>query len=136
MAPELNLNKERSNAWAAWGAVVSTLGFAPYHRPAVGLKLRQGDFGYGRKELLLRKYQKSEKRIDKLCHLIDRSFASNLAEALNKRLHRYPVKGKRRSRSKALFLAGYVASSGKPFGATAIVRMVEAPSSGPGATQS
>ena len=50
---------------------------------------------------------------------------------LAKRLHRYPVNGRRRSLrevAKALAQAGYVASSGKPFDAKSIARMVEAPS--------
>src|SRR5215216_4278120 len=49
---------------------------------------------------------------------------------LAKRLHWYPIKGRRRSLrdiSKALAGLGYVASSGKPYGATAVARMVEAP---------
>jgi hypothetical protein len=48
---------------------------------------------------------------------------------LAKRLHRYPVNGKRRSLrdvSKALAAEGYVASSGKPFNAKSIARMVGA----------
>ena len=56
---------------------------------------------------------------------------------LAKRLHRYPVNGRRRSLrevSKALALAGYVASSGKPFDAKSIARMVGASVPGPGAT--
>ncbi len=47
---------------------------------------------------------------------------------LAKRLHRYPINGRRRSLrdvSKALALAGYVSSSGQPYGAAAIARMVE-----------
>ena len=47
---------------------------------------------------------------------------------LAKRLHRYPVNGKRRllrDVSKALAEAGYVARSGKPFDAKSIARMVE-----------
>jgi hypothetical protein len=47
---------------------------------------------------------------------------------LAKRLHRYPVNGKRRSLrdvSTALAQAGFLASSGKPFGAAAIARMVD-----------
>ena len=47
---------------------------------------------------------------------------------LAKRLHRYPVNGRRRSLrevSEALALAGYVASSGKPFDPKSIARMVE-----------
>ena len=58
---------------------------------------------------------------------------------LAKRLHRYPVNGRRRSLrevSKALALAGYVASSGRPFDAKSIARMVGASSPGPGATAS
>src|SRR5215216_6603555 len=46
---------------------------------------------------------------------------------LAKRLHRYPIKGRRRSLrdiSKALAGAGFLASSGKPYGAAAIARMV------------
>jgi hypothetical protein len=49
---------------------------------------------------------------------------------LAKRLHRYPIKGRRRSLrdiSKALAGLGYVASSGKPYGAAAVARMLEAP---------
>ena len=45
---------------------------------------------------------------------------------LAKRLHRYPVNGRRRSLrdiSKALAEAGYVASSGKPFDAKSVARM-------------
>jgi hypothetical protein len=47
---------------------------------------------------------------------------------LAKRLHRYPVNGRRRSLrevSKALATAGFLASSGKPYGAAAIARMIE-----------
>jgi len=46
---------------------------------------------------------------------------------LAKRLHRYPINGRRRSLrdvSKALAGLGYLASSGKPYGAAAIARMV------------
>jgi hypothetical protein len=49
---------------------------------------------------------------------------------LAKRLHRYPVNGKRRSLrdvSTALAQAGFLASSGKPFGAAAIARMIDSP---------
>jgi hypothetical protein len=45
-----------------------------------------------------------------------------------KKLHRYPVRGRRRSLrdvSRALAKAGHVTSSGKPFTATAIARMLE-----------
>jgi DNA invertase Pin-like site-specific DNA recombinase len=48
---------------------------------------------------------------------------------LAKRLHRYPVNGRRRSLrevSKALASAGFVSTSGKPFGAAAVARMVAA----------
>jgi hypothetical protein len=48
---------------------------------------------------------------------------------LAKRLHRYPINGRRRSLrdvSKALASAGFLSSSGKPFGAAAITRMVAA----------
>jgi DNA invertase Pin-like site-specific DNA recombinase len=48
---------------------------------------------------------------------------------LAKRLHRYPVNGRRRSLREvatALAQTGYVASSGKPFDAKSIARMVEA----------
>ena len=48
---------------------------------------------------------------------------------LAKRLHRYPVNGKRRSLravSKALASAGYVSSSGKPYDAKSVSRMIEA----------
>jgi DNA invertase Pin-like site-specific DNA recombinase len=47
---------------------------------------------------------------------------------LAKRLHRYPINGRRRSLrdvSKALAGLGYLASSGKPYGAAAVARMVE-----------
>jgi hypothetical protein len=47
---------------------------------------------------------------------------------LAKRLHRYPVNGKRRSLrdiSRTLARLGHVASSGKPFDAKSIARMVE-----------
>ena len=47
---------------------------------------------------------------------------------LAKRLHRYPVNGKRRSLrdiSRTLAQLGHVASSGKPFDAKSIARMVE-----------
>jgi len=47
---------------------------------------------------------------------------------LAKRLHRYPINGRRRSLrdvSKALAGVGYLGSSGKPYGAAAIARMVE-----------
>jgi hypothetical protein len=47
---------------------------------------------------------------------------------LAKKLHRYPIDGRRRSLrdiSRALEAMGYCASSGKPFGAAAIARMVE-----------
>jgi DNA invertase Pin-like site-specific DNA recombinase len=56
---------------------------------------------------------------------------------LAKRLHRYPVNGQRRSLrnvSKALAAAGFLASSGKPFDAKSIARMVGALSLGPGAS--
>src|SRR5215217_5126250 len=46
---------------------------------------------------------------------------------LAKRLHRYPVNGRRRSLRevpKALADAGFLASSGKLFGAAAVARMV------------
>src|SRR5215210_6165961 len=46
---------------------------------------------------------------------------------LAKRLHRYPVNGRRRSLrdvAKALAGLGYLASSGKPYGAAAIARMI------------
>jgi hypothetical protein len=45
-----------------------------------------------------------------------------------KKLHRYPVNGKRRSLrevAKALASAGFLASSGKPYEAKSIARMVE-----------
>ncbi|HEY8380864.1 MAG TPA: recombinase family protein [Microvirga sp.] len=48
---------------------------------------------------------------------------------LAKKLHRYPANGRRRSLrgiSSALASAGYLAASGKPYGAAAIARMVEA----------
>jgi DNA invertase Pin-like site-specific DNA recombinase len=48
---------------------------------------------------------------------------------LAKRLHRYPVNGKRRSLrdiSKTLAAMGYVATSGKPFDAKSVARMVGA----------
>jgi DNA invertase Pin-like site-specific DNA recombinase len=48
---------------------------------------------------------------------------------LAKRLHRYPVNGKRRSLrdiSRTLAQLGHVASSGKPFDAKSIARMVDA----------
>jgi hypothetical protein len=48
---------------------------------------------------------------------------------LAKRLHRYPVNGRRRSLrdvSKALASAGFVSASGKPYGAAAIARMIAA----------
>lgn len=59
-----------------------------------------------------------------------RSYAERDADmvALARRLHRYPVGGRRRSLrdvSTELAAQGYVASSGKPFGATAIARMIE-----------
>jgi len=47
---------------------------------------------------------------------------------LAKSLHRYPINGRRRSLrdvSKALAGLGYLASSGQPYGAAAIARMVE-----------
>ena len=47
---------------------------------------------------------------------------------LAKRLHRYPVNGKRRSLrdvSAALASAGFLASSGKPYDAKSISRMVD-----------
>jgi hypothetical protein len=47
--------------------------------------------------------------------------------AVAKKLARYPVNGKRRSLrevSAELAAQGYVASSGKPFGAAAIARMI------------
>ena len=58
-----------------------------------------------------------------------KSYAERSPEVVRvaKRLHRYPVNGKRRSLrdvSAALASAGFVASSGKPFGAAAIARMV------------
>ena len=58
-----------------------------------------------------------------------KSYAERSPEVvrLAKRLHRYPVNGKRRSLrdvSAALASAGFLASSGKPFGAAAIARMV------------
>jgi hypothetical protein len=49
--------------------------------------------------------------------------------ALARRLHRYPLRGQRRSlRDVATELAakGFTASSGLPFGAAAIKRMIEA----------
>jgi DNA invertase Pin-like site-specific DNA recombinase len=55
---------------------------------------------------------------------------------LAKRLHRYPDNGRRRSLrdvSKALASAGFLSSSGKPFGAAAIARMVGCLPSRPGA---
>jgi hypothetical protein len=48
---------------------------------------------------------------------------------LAKRLHRYPINGRRRSLrdvAKALASAGFVSTSGKPFGAAAIARMIAA----------
>jgi hypothetical protein len=61
-----------------------------------------------------------------------KSYAERDPEAvrLAKRLHRYPVNGKRRSLrqvSAALASAGLLASSGKPYDAKSIARMVEAP---------
>jgi DNA invertase Pin-like site-specific DNA recombinase len=60
-----------------------------------------------------------------------KSYAERSPEVvrLAKRLHRYPVNGKRRSLrdiSTALAQAGFLASSGKPYGAAAIARMVAA----------
>jgi DNA invertase Pin-like site-specific DNA recombinase len=49
--------------------------------------------------------------------------------ALAKKLHRYPVKGRRRSLRKVaaeLAAAGYVVRAGKPYEAAAIKRMIEA----------
>ena len=51
---------------------------------------------------------------------------------LAKRLHRYPINGRRRSLrdvARALASAGFLSSSGKPFGAAAIARMVAASAS-------
>jgi hypothetical protein len=48
---------------------------------------------------------------------------------LARRLHRYPINGRRRSLrdvSKVLASAGFLSNSGKPFGAAAIARMVAA----------
>src|SRR5215217_2876151 len=58
-----------------------------------------------------------------------KSYAEHDADLvrLAKRLHRYPINGRRRSLrdvSKALAASGYLASSGKPYGAAAIARMV------------
>jgi DNA invertase Pin-like site-specific DNA recombinase len=51
------------------------------------------------------------------------------AVALAKKLHRYPVNGRRRSLrdvSAALALAGHMTSAGKPYAAAAVAKMVEA----------
>jgi hypothetical protein len=52
-----------------------------------------------------------------------------LCDRLAKRLHRYPVNGRRRSLrdvAKSLAALGYISTSGKPFGAAAIARMIAA----------
>ena len=59
-----------------------------------------------------------------------KSYAERAPEVvrLAKRLHRYPVNGKRRSLrdvSAALASAGFLASSGKPYDAKSISRMVD-----------
>jgi DNA invertase Pin-like site-specific DNA recombinase len=55
---------------------------------------------------------------------------------LAKRLHRYPINGRRRSLrdvAKSLAAMGYISKSGKPFGAAAFARMVAASAPGSGA---
>ena len=67
--------------------------------------------------------------VSKLKAARDRKRVRPDLERLAKRLHRYPINGRRRSLrevSKALASAGFVSISGRPFGVAAVARMIAA----------